>query len=82
MAGGEEQAPVTGASGATSDATPAPGGTAADTPPGAGLVVEPVATPRRRPSERYVQGLRDLGASAETVELATGERILRRRPRP
>ena len=78
MSGGEEQAHATG----PADTTSPPEGTAADTPPGAGLVVEPVAAPRRRPSEGYVQGLRDLGASPETVELATGERTLRRRPRP
>jgi hypothetical protein len=78
MAGSEGQAHATG----TADAASPPEGPTTDTPPEAGLVVEPVAAPRRRPSEGYVQGLRDLGASAETVELATGERILRRRPRP
>ncbi len=44
-----------------------------------GLVVEPVENPRARPSTRYIQTLRNLGAPQETVELATGERKLRRR---
>jgi len=44
-----------------------------------GLVVEPVENPRARPSNRYIQTLRNLGAPQETVELATGERKLRRR---
>lgn len=77
MSRGEEQAHATG----PADTTPPPEGTA-DSSLAAGLVVEPVAAPRRRPSEGYVQSLRDLGASPETVELATGERTLRRRPRP
>ena len=37
------------------------------------MINEPVE-PRNRPSDAYVQTLRDLGASEETIRLALGER--------
>ena len=42
------------------------------------LVVEPVTKPRMKPSRKYIQTLRELGAPVETVELATGKRKFRK----